>query len=83
MTFAYLTDVYVLAEYQGKGLGKWLVECVNETLASWPEFRRAILVTTHGSKFYAETLGMSEFKQGENNMAVFQKRGPGSKHTDF
>lgn len=27
-TFAYLCDVYILAEYQGNGLGKWLMACV-------------------------------------------------------
>jgi GNAT superfamily N-acetyltransferase len=26
--FAYLCDVYVLREHRGKGLGKWLMECV-------------------------------------------------------
>lgn len=26
-TFAFLTDVFVLPEYRGMGLGKWLVEC--------------------------------------------------------
>lgn len=26
-TFAYLCDVYVLEEYQGSGLGGWLIEC--------------------------------------------------------
>ena len=26
-TFAYLCDVYVLEEYQGNGLGGWLIEC--------------------------------------------------------
>lgn len=25
-TFAYLADVFILPEYQGKGLGKWLIE---------------------------------------------------------
>ena len=27
-TFAYLCDVFVLPELQGRGLGSWLVECV-------------------------------------------------------
>ena len=27
-TFAYLCDVYVVPEYQGTGLGKWLMNCV-------------------------------------------------------
>src|SRR6478735_1417022 len=27
-TFAYLADVFVLPEHQGRGLGIWLMECV-------------------------------------------------------
>src|ERR1700691_1090898 len=27
-TYAYLCDVYVLEDYRGKGLAKWLMECV-------------------------------------------------------
>jgi len=27
-TIAFLNDVFVLPEYRGRGLGKWLVECV-------------------------------------------------------
>ena len=27
-TFAYLADVFVLEEYRGRGLSKWLMECV-------------------------------------------------------
>ena len=27
-TFAYLADVFVLTDYRGRGLGKWLVSCI-------------------------------------------------------
>jgi GNAT superfamily N-acetyltransferase len=27
-TFAYLSDVFIRPEYQGRGLGKWLISCV-------------------------------------------------------
>jgi GNAT superfamily N-acetyltransferase len=27
-TFAYLSDVFVIEPYQGRGLGKWLVSCI-------------------------------------------------------
>ncbi|SRR5579883_2886176 len=27
-TFAYLADVFILPDYQGKGLGKWLIETI-------------------------------------------------------
>jgi hypothetical protein len=67
-----------LEEYQRKGLGKWLIECVNEALSTWPELRRALLVTSHGSKFYADTLGMKEFEQGKNGLAILSRKGGGS-----
>ena len=46
-TFAYLGDVYVLPEYRGRGLSKWLME----TIVSHPElqgFRRWVLATRDG-----------------------------------
>ncbi|OBT86868.1 hypothetical protein VE02_03842 [Pseudogymnoascus sp. 03VT05] len=79
VTFAYLTDVYILEEHQGKGLGSWLVECVNEEFASWPHLRRVMLMANlkEGEAFYAK-MGMSQFKQGENGFAILNKRGRGS-----
>jgi GNAT superfamily N-acetyltransferase len=50
-TFAYLCDVYVLEEYRGQGLGKWLVEVV----ASHPDLlgvRRFVLVTRDAQRLY-------------------------------
>ncbi|KAL2266175.1 hypothetical protein VTJ83DRAFT_5527 [Remersonia thermophila] len=44
-TFAYLTDVYVLESYQGRGLGAWLVRCVDEEVSTWPDLRRCLLFT--------------------------------------
>src|SRR5438270_5585177 len=48
-TIAYLGDVFVIPEYRGRGLAKWLMECI----VSHPDLqnlRRWILVTkeTHG-----------------------------------
>ena len=50
-TIAYLGDVFVLPEYRGRGLGKWLVECV----MSHPELqgmRRWILGTLDAHELY-------------------------------
>lgn len=79
VTFAYLTDVYVLEGHQGKGLGSWLMECVDEEFASWPHLRRVMLMANlkEGEAFYAK-MGMSQFKQGENGFAILNKRGKGS-----
>lgn len=50
-TFAYLCDVYVLEDYQGEGLGRWVMECVH----SHPVFkllRRIMLFTTTAPWLY-------------------------------
>lgn len=60
VSFAYLTDVYVLEDFQGKGLGRWMIECLNESLDSWPHLRRSMLVTSHrGPDFYKKIMGMN------------------------
>jgi len=80
VTFAYMTDIYILPEYQGKGLGTWLLECVNETIDGWPEFRRALLMTGNeaGKILYKKKLGMEPFPQGKNGLEVLNKTGKGS-----
>jgi len=50
-TFAYLGDVFVLDEYRGRGLGKWLMEAV----VSHPDVqghRRWILLTRDAHELY-------------------------------
>lgn len=50
-TFAYLGDVYILEEFRGNGLSKWLME----TISAHPElqgFRRWILATKDAHTLY-------------------------------
>jgi GNAT superfamily N-acetyltransferase len=50
-TFAWLCDVFILETHQGKGLGKWLVECV----VAHPELQRLkrfVLATSTAQEFY-------------------------------
>lgn len=52
-TFAYLCDVYVLPEFRGKGLSKWLMECVK----SHPDLqgiRRFMLATKDAHSLYTQ-----------------------------
>lgn len=52
-TIAYLGDVYVLEEYRGKGLSKWLME----TITSHPNLqglRRWILLTSDAHGLYKQ-----------------------------
>lgn len=65
-TFAYLGDVYVLPDHQGKGLGKWLMEVIS----SHPElqgFRRWVLATRDAHKLY-EQYGFTSLKHPERWM---------------
>jgi GNAT superfamily N-acetyltransferase len=60
-TFVYLTDVFVLPTYQGSGLGKWLVSCVQEVIESMPYLRRSLLFTSDWKRsvpFYEQIMGV-------------------------
>jgi GNAT superfamily N-acetyltransferase len=49
---AYLMDVFVLEQHRGKGLGKWLVECILAHPALQP-VRRWVLATEDAHELYA------------------------------
>lgn len=65
-TFGYLCDVYVLETYRGRGLGKWLIECV----MAHPQLqglRRMNLVTNDAHGLYAP-YGFRPVAKPENHM---------------
>lgn len=72
-TFAYLGDVYVLPEFQGEGLGKWLMEIIS-THPDLQGFRRWVLATRDAHGLY-EKFGFTEFKHPERWM---EKAAPGA-----
>lgn len=79
VSFAYITDVYVHPSHQGKGLGKWLIECVNEEFSRWPELRRSLLMSNQeGCKFYAKVIGMEPFEQGKGGFQLLNRKWSGS-----
>ena len=51
-TFAYLCDVYVLESHRGRGLGKWLIDCVMAHTSTLG-LRRFNLATQDAHKLYA------------------------------
>lgn len=75
-TVAYLGDVFVLPAHRGKGLSKWLMECI----CSHPELqglRRWVLATSDAHKLYAQ-FGFTLLKAPERWMEkhdpdVYQK----------
>lgn len=67
-TYAYLADVYVLPEYRGRGLGKWLVQSV----MAHPDLqglRRWSLVTRDAHGLYRE-FGFKELKDPSRHMEI-------------
>lgn len=65
-TFAYLGDVFILEEFRGKGLSKWLME----TIINHPQlqgFRRWILATADAHTLY-EKYGFTGLKYPERWM---------------
>ncbi|SFJ64808.1 Acetyltransferase (GNAT) domain-containing protein [Thermoflavimicrobium dichotomicum] len=68
--FAYLADVFVLPEFQGKGLGKWLVEFI----VSLPEVqvKKFLLATRDAHSLYAK-YGFEPLNQPEKFMRKLGK----------
>lgn len=65
-TFAYLADVFIDENYQGNGLGKWLVE----TILAHPQLqglRRILLATKDAHKLY-EQYGFTSINNPERYM---------------
>lgn len=64
VTIGYLTDVYTLPEYGGRGLGSWLINCVKEWWQTMPNGRRLAFVTAEGEHeaFYKRKLGSSRME---------------------
>ncbi|MEO8289167.1 MAG: GNAT family N-acetyltransferase [Chloroflexota bacterium] len=76
-TFAYLADVFILEDYRGRGLSKWLMECI----LSHPELQlpRSFLLATrdaHGlySRFGFAPLDAPEKYMLRRNERVYRNR---------
>ena len=75
---AYLTDVYVLEEYQGKGLGSWIMQCLDETIAQWSALRRLLVLTSDSESFYSKWLKVEELQPGAHGLKIMNRFGAGS-----
>ena len=70
-TMAYLADVYVLPEFRGRGLSKWLMQ----TIRSHPELqglRRWLLATADAHGLYRQ-YGWKELAQPERFMEIIDR----------
>jgi GNAT superfamily N-acetyltransferase len=65
VTVNYLTDVYIISAYRGRGLGVWLMQCIDEIFKDMPDLRGMILIAQRGSKteeFYRRYLSMGDLQ---------------------
>ncbi len=67
-TFAWLADVFILPEYQGHGLGKWLVK----TILSHPDLRqlRRIMLATQDAHGLYKQAGFTSLESPENMLML-------------
>jgi GNAT superfamily N-acetyltransferase len=71
-TFAYLCDVYILEDHRGKGLGKWLMECLMGH-PSLQGLRRFSLATRDAHRLYRQ-FGFRELSKPESTMEILRPR---------
>jgi GNAT superfamily N-acetyltransferase len=69
-TVAYLGDVFVLETHRGRGLGKWLMECVVQH-PSLQNLRRWILLTRDAHRLYSQ-FGFTPLKAPERYTELHQ-----------
>jgi len=69
-TYAYLCDVYVLEAHSGKGLAKWLMQCVM-ALPAWPGLRRFSLATRDAHGLYRQ-FPFRELSKPESRMEILR-----------
>jgi GNAT superfamily N-acetyltransferase len=67
-TIAYLGDVFVLETHRGRGLGKWLMECIVQHPAL-QNLRRWILTTRDAHELYSQ-VGFAPVKMPERFMEL-------------
>jgi GNAT superfamily N-acetyltransferase len=69
-TIAYVGDVFVLETHRGRGLGKWLMQCIVEHPAL-QNLRRWILTTRDAHGLYSQ-VGFTPVKAPERFMELHQ-----------
>jgi GNAT superfamily N-acetyltransferase len=70
-TFAYLADVFVLEEYRGQGLGKWLMEVIIHH-PDLQGFRRWLLATRDAHGLYRQ-YGFTPLRLCERFMEIWDR----------
>lgn len=69
-TFGWMCDVFVLPSHRGRGLGKWLVQCIMEH-PNIKSLRRVVLSSRDAREFYAKSSGFQSLHYPDNWMEKF------------
>ncbi|KAJ9651901.1 hypothetical protein H2198_008830 [Neophaeococcomyces mojaviensis] len=79
VTVVWLTDVYVLPEWQGQGLGSWLNRCVKEWVDMMPNLRRLSLIAAEGrlEQSYAKIFGTQKMEDEGTGYRIYSAKGRG------
>jgi GNAT superfamily N-acetyltransferase len=67
-TFGWLCDVFILESHRGRGLGKWMIECV----VAYPDlqgFKNLLLATRDAHELYRQYGGFEGLEKPEKWMA--------------
>lgn len=78
VSVVYLNDVYILPEYRGRGLAKWVLSCVDEVFSEMQWCRGMILIVNKGSneeRLYRQYLGMHNL---EGDAILLDRKGRGT-----
>jgi GNAT superfamily N-acetyltransferase len=72
VSFAFLTDVFLLKEYRGLGLGIWLIDCVRKVTLRIPHLRWLMLLTgsEEAQRLYRREFGMSLMEEQPHLVAM-------------
>jgi ribosomal protein S18 acetylase RimI-like enzyme len=75
-TLAYLTDVYLVPEHQGQGIGKWLIQCCREICTGMENLRFMVLLTAseQAQALYRRELGMAKLDGVEEGLVCMGAR---------
>lgn len=70
-TFGYLADVYVLEQYRGRGLAKWLVSCI----LAHPHLQglRSLRLATRDAHGLYRQFGFTELKHPEEHLELISR----------
>lgn len=82
VTLAYLTDVFVLDEYQRRGLASWLMRGLKEIVSEWKDMRGLLLMTHDqaAARLYRRELGALDFEKGPSaGLVLLEMPGPAEK----